>query len=34
MGASDFVAKLVRDVGNLGTQYLQLASEMRAFLWD
>lgn len=34
MGTSDFVAKLVRDVGNLGTQYLQLASEMRAFLWD
>lgn len=34
MGTSDFVAKLVRDVGNLGIQYLQLSSEMRASLWD
>lgn len=30
----DFVAKLDKSVGNLGTQYLELAFEVREVLWD
>lgn len=34
METLDFVAKLERNVGYLGTHYLKVVSEVRTLLWD
>ena len=34
VGTPNFVDKSERSVGNLGTQYFQLVSEVRDLLWD